>query len=154
MLAIRLKKRGRKHQPSFRIVVAEKRSKRDGREVEDIGFYNPISKAFNVKEDRVKYWLSVGVQATPTVWNLLVKHKIINAPKIPIKIKKIKKETDLAHSLSADQKEIKEKEQVENQNNIQEPEKNQMSSEIQTTNNLTETVAAAAIENNNAVNNN
>jgi len=91
MLAIRLKKRGRKHQPSFRVVVAEKRSKRDGREIEDIGFYNPISKGFNVKEDRVKYWLSVGAQATPTVWNLLVKHKIINAPKIPIKIKKSNK---------------------------------------------------------------
>jgi small subunit ribosomal protein S16 len=91
MLAIRFKRTGRKHQPSFRIVVAEKRSKRDGRAVEDIGFYNPISKEFNIKKERVDYWLKVGAKPTITVWNLLVKHKVINAPKIPVKIKKSNK---------------------------------------------------------------
>lgn len=93
MLAIRFKRVGRRHQPAFRIVVAEKRSKRDGRSVEDIGFYNPISKEFGIKKERVEYWLKVGAKPTPTVHNLLVKHKIINAPKIKIKIKRKAEET-------------------------------------------------------------
>ncbi len=87
MLAIRLKRVGRKHQPAFRIVVAEKRSKRDGRITEDIGFYNPVYKNFNIKKDRFEYWFKVGAKPTSTVWNLLVSHKILNAPKIKIKTK-------------------------------------------------------------------
>lgn len=92
MLAIRLKRVGRRHQPAFRIVVAEKRSKRDGRSVDDIGFYNPISKEFNIKKEKVDYWLKVGAKPTATVHNLLVKHNIISGPKIKIKIKSKSKE--------------------------------------------------------------
>jgi len=94
MLAIRFKRVGRKHQPSFRIVVAEKRSKRNGRSVDDIGFYNPITKEFGIKKERLEYWFSVGAKPTPSVHNLLVHHKLINAPKIRIKTKNKKnKET-------------------------------------------------------------
>jgi len=88
MLAIRFKRVGRKHQPSFRIVVAEKRSKRDGLSIDDIGFYNPITKEFGVKKERLEYWLKVGAKPTPTVHNLLVNHKLISGPKIKIKTKK------------------------------------------------------------------
>ena len=88
MLAIRFKRVGRKHQPSFRIVVAEKRSKRDGLSIDDIGFYNPITKEFGVKKERLEHWLKVGAKPTPTVHNLLVNHKLVSGPKIKIKTKK------------------------------------------------------------------
>jgi len=88
MLAIRFKRVGRKHQPSFRIVVAEKRSKRDGLSIDDIGFYNPITKEFGVKKERLEHWLKFGAKPTPTVHNLLVNHKLISGPKIKIKTKK------------------------------------------------------------------
>ena len=88
MLAIRFKRVGRKHQPSFRVVIAEKRSKRDGLSVDDIGFYNPITKEFGVKKERLEHWLKVGAKPTPTVHNLLVNHKLISGPKIKIKTKK------------------------------------------------------------------
>jgi small subunit ribosomal protein S16 len=88
MLAIRFKRVGRKHQPSFRIVVAEKRSKRDGLSIDDIGFYNPITKEFGVKKERLEHWLKVGAKPTPTVHNLLVHHKLVSGSKIKIKTKK------------------------------------------------------------------
>ena len=88
MLAIRFKRVGRKHQPSFRIVVAEKRSKRDGLSIDDIGFYNPITKEFGVKKERLEHWLKFGAKPTPTVHNILVNHKLISGPKIKIKTKK------------------------------------------------------------------
>jgi small subunit ribosomal protein S16 len=88
MLAIKFKRVGRKHQPSFRIVIAEKRSKRDGLSIDDIGFYNPTTKEFGVKKERLEHWLKVGAKPTPTVHNLLVNHKLISGPKIKIKTKK------------------------------------------------------------------
>ncbi|GIW65339.1 MAG: hypothetical protein KatS3mg093_318 [Candidatus Parcubacteria bacterium] len=88
MLRIRFKRVGRKHQPAFRIVVAERRSKRDGETIDDIGFYNPITKDFGIKKERLEYWLKNGAQASPTVFNLLVNHKILSGPKIKIKIKR------------------------------------------------------------------
>lgn len=87
MLRIRFKKVGRKHQISFRIVVAERRSKRDGKNIEDIGFYNPISKEFGIKKDRLDYWLKNGAKPTPTVHNLLIKKQLISGKKIRIKTK-------------------------------------------------------------------
>jgi small subunit ribosomal protein S16 len=88
MLAIKFKRVGRKHQPSFRIVIAEKRSKRDGLSIDDIGFYNPITKEFGVKKERLEHWLKFGAKPTPTVHNLLVNHKLVSGPKIKIKTKK------------------------------------------------------------------
>jgi len=92
MLVIRLKPIGRKHQISFRIVVAEKRSKLDGRYREDLGFYNPSTDKFSVNVERVKYWLSVGAQPSDSVYNILVNAGVISGPKKAIKIKKSKKE--------------------------------------------------------------
>ena len=92
MLVLRLKPIGKKKQISFRIVVSEKRSKLNGRFVEDAGFYNPKTKKFSFKTERVKYWLNQGVQPSDTVYNLLVTAGIIEGPKRVIKIKKSKKE--------------------------------------------------------------
>ncbi|PIP29897.1 30S ribosomal protein S16 [Candidatus Jorgensenbacteria bacterium CG23_combo_of_CG06-09_8_20_14_all_54_14] len=84
MLSIKLKRVGKKHQASFRIVVAEKRSKLQGRSVEDLGWMNPRTKEEKVNKDRVKYWLGVGAQPTPTVWNILVRAGAVEGKKIPV----------------------------------------------------------------------
>jgi len=75
MLRIRLSRVGAKKQPSYRIVVANIESKRDGRIVERIGFYNPRVEPieYTVEEDRALYWLSVGAQPSDAVRRLLDK---------------------------------------------------------------------------------
>ena len=93
MLAIKLQRIGRKHQPSYRLVVAEKRSKMAGPPVEDLGSYNPISKAITVKKERVEYWIKVGAQPTITAHNLLIKAGALKAEskKVSVSPKKEKK---------------------------------------------------------------
>ncbi|MGQ9554523.1 MAG: 30S ribosomal protein S16 [Anaerolineae bacterium] len=73
MLKIRLRRVGAKGQPSYRIVVADSRSPRDGRFVEVIGFYNPLidPPTINVNEERLTYWQSVGAQSSEAVARLL-----------------------------------------------------------------------------------
>ena len=80
MLKIRLSRRGKKRQPSYRVVVADINSKRDGRIVERIGHYNPLTdpSTFAIKEDRALHWLSVGAQPTDAVRRLLVKQGTID----------------------------------------------------------------------------
>lgn len=75
MLRIRLSRTGKKRQPSYRVVVAEKEAKRDGRVVERIGHYNPLPNPaeFKIEEDRALYWLSVGAQPSDAVRVLLNK---------------------------------------------------------------------------------
>ena len=77
MLKLRLKRGGRKGQPAYRIVVAQAKSRRNGRPIEDLGFYNPISKEFVVSADRIKARLEQGVKPTETVSQLLKKAGII-----------------------------------------------------------------------------
>jgi small subunit ribosomal protein S16 len=73
MLAIRLMRMGAKKSPSYRVVVKEKLSKRDGAYVENVGFYNPTREPAEVrlKMDRVNYWLGRGAQPTDTVRQLI-----------------------------------------------------------------------------------
>ncbi len=70
---IRMKRIGAKKRPFYRIVVADERSPRDGKFIEEIGYYNPISepKVFKIDSERVDYWLSVGAQPSTTVARLL-----------------------------------------------------------------------------------
>lgn len=72
---IRLRRMGRKKAPFYRIVVADGRSPRDGRSLEEIGFYNPIAEPveLTVNNDRAAYWLGVGAQPSDTVRALLKK---------------------------------------------------------------------------------
>jgi len=71
----RLSRGGAKARPFFNIVVADKRTRRDGRFIERLGFYNPIATAneerIRIAQDRVTYWKGVGAQASPTVERLL-----------------------------------------------------------------------------------
>jgi small subunit ribosomal protein S16 len=88
MLAIKLQRIGRKHQPSYRLVVAPARSKMGGPPVEDLGSYNTFTKKYTVNKERVAYWVGVGAQPTATVHNFLVKEGVIKGAKIAIKMKK------------------------------------------------------------------
>jgi len=78
---LRLRRTGRKKQPSYRIVVADSRSPRDGKFIEIVGQYAPRSgeQALNLDNDRVNYWLDNGAQPTDTVRSLLRKAGILKA---------------------------------------------------------------------------
>jgi small subunit ribosomal protein S16 len=91
MLAIKLQRIGKKHQPSYRLVVAEKRSKMPGPPIEDLGSYNPFTKTFEAKKDRVTHWVKVGAQPTVSAHNLLVRYRLLTTPKKTVKIGKPKK---------------------------------------------------------------
>lgn len=84
MLAIKLQRRGKKHQPSYRLVVQEKHSKLNGDFIDDLGHYNPKIKETKINSARVNYWIGVGAKATPTVHNMLVKEGIVKAEKIAV----------------------------------------------------------------------
>jgi small subunit ribosomal protein S16 len=88
MLAIKLQRIGKKHQPSYRVVVAEKRSKMAAPPVEDLGAYDPRTKATTVKKDRVLHWVKMGAQPTVTAHNLLVKQGTLTGAKIAVKMPK------------------------------------------------------------------
>jgi small subunit ribosomal protein S16 len=87
MLAIKLQRIGKKHQPSYRIVVANKRSKMIAPPVDDLGSYNTTSKIFTIDSKRTVDWMHKGARPTSTVFNLLVSHKVVDAPKMPVRIK-------------------------------------------------------------------
>jgi small subunit ribosomal protein S16 len=76
---IRLKRLGTKMRPFYRIVVMDSRKPRDGRAIEEVGLYHPISpegQQVVLKEDRIKEWLSKGAQPSATVKRLLNKQNI------------------------------------------------------------------------------
>lgn len=68
-VVIRLTRMGKKGERKFRIIVKEKRSKRDGQVIETLGWYEKTEKneRKKINEDRLKYWVSVGAQPTPSV---------------------------------------------------------------------------------------
>jgi len=73
MLGISLMRMGAKKKPFYRIVVKEKRSKRDGAYLENVGTYNPMTNPaeVNLKHERIEHWISVGAQPTETVKSLI-----------------------------------------------------------------------------------
>ncbi len=71
MLTIKLKQIGKKHERPFRVIVQEKKTKLDGRLVEDVGWYNPKTNKSELKSERVSYWLGVGARPTVTVHQLI-----------------------------------------------------------------------------------
>ena len=72
---IRMKRVGTKNTPVFRIVVADSRSPRDGKFIEEIGAYHPLNKGdnFTLKLDRAQYWISKGAQPSDTVASFIKK---------------------------------------------------------------------------------
>ena len=102
MLKIRLQRTGRINSPSYRIVVIEHaRSTKAGNIVEAVGTYDPTTKTRTLKEDRIKYWMSVGAKPSPTVHNMLVNLKLISGKKINVNPKKtVAKAPDVAEAVS------------------------------------------------------
>lgn len=84
MLKIRLARFGKKNRPSYRIIVSDSRKDTKADYLENLGFYDPVAqpKQIKIKEDRVKYWLSVGAQMSPTVNNLFISQGIIQGSKV------------------------------------------------------------------------
>jgi len=88
MLAIKFKRIGKKDQASYRVVIAEKRSKLNGKFVEDIGWFNPHTHASQIVGERVRYWIARGAQPTDSVYNLFIKTKILEGVSRPVHKKK------------------------------------------------------------------
>lgn len=80
MVKIRLRRTGKTKQPSYRLVVADSRSPRDGKFIEIIGHYNPIRqpKVLEVKTDRARYWLGVGAQPSGIAAKLLQRVNVLD----------------------------------------------------------------------------
>lgn len=77
MLKLRFKRLGRKGSPTFRLVIMENTTRRDGKPIDEVGYYNPITKNLQFEKEKLQKWLNYGVQPTPTVLNLLQKADLI-----------------------------------------------------------------------------
>ena len=84
MLMLKLQRIGKKHQASFRLIVGEKREKLDGKQLEDLGWYNPRTDKFEFNKERIAHWLKQGAGKTDSVHNLLINAKIIEGKKIAV----------------------------------------------------------------------
>jgi small subunit ribosomal protein S16 len=84
MLKIKLFPKGKKHQRTFRIVVAEARSKYNGNVVDDLGFFTPQTKTLQVDKDKIAQWVKNGAQITLGV------NRLLDPAKFPKKVKPVK----------------------------------------------------------------
>ena len=119
MLKIRLQRVGRKHDPSYRVILTDKRQgPKSGKFIEVLGFYDAVRKVKKIKAERVKHWIANGAQVSDTVHNILVSEKVIESKKVnvlpkktPIK-KEVKEEEKKEVVLEGDGKKEEEKEEV------------------------------------------
>ena len=83
MVVVRLKRGGAKRKPCYRVVVAEKYMRRDGRNIEEIGFYHPCTQdkvlEFKIKADRLRHYLGQGATMSQTVASLVKKSRVLEA---------------------------------------------------------------------------
>ncbi len=82
MLTIRLQRTGKKNQADFRIVLTEKEAPVQKKFTEVLGAYNPRRKTFQIKEERVKYWLGQRIELSETIHNLFVTKGLVDAKKV------------------------------------------------------------------------
>jgi len=83
MVVLRLKRMGRRHRPFYRLNAMDKRQPRNGRPIEQLGWYDPIApedKQLSINVDRVNHWLSVGAQPSETVRSLLKRMDVDPTP--------------------------------------------------------------------------
>ncbi|CAN7038741.1 hypothetical protein IGI04_005477 [Brassica rapa subsp. trilocularis] len=85
VVRLRLSRLGCKNRPFFRVMAADSRSPRDGKHIEVLGYFNPLpgqdgGKRMGLKFDRIKYWLSVGAQASDPVQRLLFRSGLLPPP--------------------------------------------------------------------------
>jgi small subunit ribosomal protein S16 len=85
MVRIRMQRMGRRHVNYFRINAVEKRVKRDGRVLENLGWYNPQAKdkaqQLHLEIDRIKHWIGAGAQPSDTIMDMLVNQGIVTGEK-------------------------------------------------------------------------
>lgn len=83
MVRIRLQRLGRRNRPFFRISVIDERVKRDGRLVEELGWYDPIakdeSKQMQLNEERAKFWIGRGAKPSDTMMDIFAKRNLVDA---------------------------------------------------------------------------
>ena len=101
---IRLQRIGKRKQPSYRYIISEKTRDTQAGSLEILGEYNPVlkEKLVNLKEDRIRYWLSKGAQASDTVHNILVKAGIVEGKKRDVVTISKKREKKLDAKKAAD----------------------------------------------------
>ncbi|MBE6357465.1 MAG: 30S ribosomal protein S16 [Lentisphaerae bacterium] len=75
MVRIRLKRTGTRNAVCFRVVVMDQRSSRDGKAIEEVGFYNPRSKEEKINLERINYWVGVGAEMSETVKDIVERAK-------------------------------------------------------------------------------
>lgn len=93
MLKIKLQRTGRKHEPTFRLLLTDsKNSTKTGKFIEVLGSHDFRKDGTELKKDRILYWMKQGVKPTPTVHNLLVTHKIVDAKKVNVQPRRTPKE--------------------------------------------------------------
>ncbi|MEX2145070.1 MAG: 30S ribosomal protein S16 [Candidatus Spechtbacterales bacterium] len=103
MLKLRLKRTGRKNDPSFRVVITENTAPPKGKYLESVGSYRPASKELKLDKERIEYWLSKGVRPTDVVHNILVKEGILDASKVSVHSTRVRKKA--AEAAAAEKKE-------------------------------------------------
>ena len=83
MVRLRLKRMGRRHRPFYRLNAVDKRTQRDGKVLEQLGWYDPMSKdetkQCHLNAERIKFWLAQGAMPSDTVGDLLAQHNVIDA---------------------------------------------------------------------------
>ena len=124
MVRIRLARAGAKKRPFYRIVAADKRMKRDGRFLEKLGTYDPLSKETIIEKEKIQKWLSVGASASETVVKLLIKEgfdlKVSYTPKEKSKKEEEPKEEPKAEESAAAKEEAKVEESTTSKEEAQE----------------------------------
>lgn len=100
MLKIRLKRVGRKNDPSFRIVVTEAaRGPKSNKAIDLVGFYNPKTKERTLDSEKISHWMASGAQVSGTVYNMLVDAGVVTGKKVNVLPRKspiVKEETEIS----------------------------------------------------------
>ncbi|MFH0845915.1 MAG: 30S ribosomal protein S16 [Patescibacteria group bacterium] len=114
MLKIRLQRVGRKHDPSYRVLLIDsQQGPKSGKFIENLGFYDTIRKIKQLKGERIKYWIGQGAQVSDTVHNILVSEKVIEGKKKNVLPKKSPVIDEAKLKAEAEAKEAKEKAEKE-----------------------------------------
>jgi len=138
MLVIRFLRQGKKHQPFYKIVVVEKnKGPHSGKFVEQVGFYNPLTKEKDLNKERILYWISKGAQLSDTIHNMLVSNKIIQGEKRRVHSMKPKEEEkpveeskeETAEEKSAEEPKEEPKEEVGEEKSAEEENKEEVPAE-------------------------
>ncbi len=114
MLTLRLSRMGKKKQPTYRLIVSEKGRDPWGKALEILGTYNPRTKVVAFNTERIAYWISKGSQASDSVWNLLLKEKLVEGKKrnTVAKTKSNPKKAEVAPAAPVEEKKEEKKEEA------------------------------------------